>query len=75
MQTADPDEPPMPVSGTKKSTAKAGKSEAAAAEPSREESGSSSKPSGGIAIPGLPGNVSADQVIDGAKKLKNLFGF
>ena len=31
--------------------------------------------SGGIAIPGLPGSVSPDAIIDGAKKLKGLFGF
>jgi hypothetical protein len=74
MQTADPEEPPMPVSSSKKS-AKSSKVEAAKAEPSQEDSGSATKSPGGISIPGLPGNVSPDAVIDGAKKLKSLFGF
>ena len=75
MNTADPDEPPMPASNAKKSAAQSSKNEAAHAEQNRDESGSGSKPSSGIAIPGLPGNVSPDAVIDGAKKLKSLFGF
>jgi hypothetical protein len=75
MYTADPDEPPMPTSGSKRSAAQSNKSEAAQAEPSKDDSGNASKLPGGLAIPGLPGNVSPDAVIDGAKKLKSLFGF
>jgi hypothetical protein len=75
MNTADPDEPPMPSSGAKKSGSQSSKVDAAHAEPSKEDPGSGSKLPGGISIPGLPGNVSPDAVIDGAKKLKSLFGF
>jgi hypothetical protein len=67
MNTPDPDEPALPANNTgntKKSTVQATN------QPSQPEPGKS-----GISIPGLPGNIPADAVMDGAKKLKNLFGF
>jgi hypothetical protein len=77
MNTPDPEEPPMPASSSKKSATKSGKGDAAQAEPGQEDSGSATKLPGGISIPGLPSgtNISPDAVIEGAKKLKNLFGF
>ena len=62
MNTPDPQEPPVPGS-------KAGQA-------AGSQEGSSGKGSDGLQIPGLPGNANpADALIDGAKKLKNLFGF
>jgi hypothetical protein len=64
MNTPDADEPPMPSGSGKQSASQSG------SQPSQTESGKS-----GLSIPGLPGNIPADAVMDGAKKLKNLFGF
>lgn len=74
MNTPDPEEPAVPnkqsTATAKKPAAQAGKSEPAKAEPPKDES---IKLPGGLSIPGMPGG-SSDAVIDGAKKLKNLFG-
>lgn len=64
MNTPDPDEPAMPSSGGKQTASQSGN------QSSQTESGKS-----GVSIPGVPGSISTDAVIDGAKKLKNLFGF
>ena len=70
MNRADPEEPPMP-SGNE-STQQGGK-----AAPAKPDQGNAIKLPGGITLPGLPGggnSVPADSLIEGAKKLKNLFG-
>jgi hypothetical protein len=73
MNTPDPDEPAAPGSasaqGAKGSTGQQGKTEHAKPEP-----GMASKLLDGLNLPSMPGGSSTDAVIDGAKKLKNLFG-
>jgi hypothetical protein len=62
MNTPDPQEPP--VSGSNSGSG------------SGANKSGTEKPKDGLQIPGLPGNsIPTDAVIDGAKKLKNLFGF
>jgi hypothetical protein len=73
MNTPDPDEPAAPGSasaqGAKGSTGQQGKAEHAKPEP-----GMAGKLLDGLNLPSMPGGSSTDTVIDGAKKLKNLFG-
>jgi len=62
MNTPDPEEPPVPGAN--------------AGQAAGSQQGSTGKGSEGLQIPGLPANANpADALIDGAKKLKNLFGF
>lgn len=74
MQMADPEEPPLQANN-KKAATQASNLEATKAEPSVDNAGA--KQSVGISIPGMTGGatISPDAVLDGAKKLKNLFGF
>jgi hypothetical protein len=73
MNTPDPDEPAAGgsagVAKTKSTAAQQSKTEPAKSEPSK-----GSKLLDGINLPSMPGGASTDAVIDGAKKLKNLFG-
>jgi hypothetical protein len=70
MNTPDPQEPP--VSGSNSGSSSGSSSGAS----SGANKSGTEKPKDGLQIPGLPGNsIPTDAVIDGAKKLKNLFGF
>jgi len=89
MNTADPEEPPMPAgksTGTQK-TATVDKQAPANSNSNSNNSNSNSnsnseqnntiKLPGGITLPGIPGGSGgsgSDAILDGAKKLKNLFG-
>jgi hypothetical protein len=72
MDQADPQEAELPKTKGKKAAAQVQPQ----TDTSRAEAATEGPTSGGIAIPGLPGtSVSPDAIIDGAKKLKSLFGF
>lgn len=69
MDQADAQEPATPAARVKKGV------KPSATEAAQTETVPAPNAPGGIAIPGLPGTVSQDAIIDGAKKLKSLFGF
>ncbi len=63
MNAPDPQEPPVPAAKVGQATGS-------------QDNTSGKTSDSGFQIPGLPANANpADAVIDGAKKLKNLFGF
>jgi hypothetical protein len=72
MEQADPQEPAMPSAKLKKGAKQA----PSQADSAKTETAPATNAPGGIAIPGMGGaTVSPDAIIDGAKKLKSLFGF
>jgi hypothetical protein len=83
MNQPDPDEPPMPsgnpARNARKAAAQGAKTEAAQGEPAKDDGNSAIKLPGGLSMPNLPNmpNMPAngEAVIEGAKKLKSLFGF
>jgi hypothetical protein len=68
MNTPDPDEPAL------NNNAGAPGSKSAASQPAKPEPSKAGKLLDGLGLPSMPGGNSTDAVIDGAKKLKNLFG-
>jgi hypothetical protein len=74
MNTPDPDEPAA-GSSTGASNVKGTAAQQNKAEPAKPEASKASKLLDGLNVPSMPGGNSTDAVIDGAKKLKNLFGF
>ena len=76
MNTPDPDEPASPGSAGA-AGAKGSAGQQAKTEPAKPEPGKAGKLLDGLnlpSMPSMPGGSSTDAVIDGAKKLKNLFG-
>jgi hypothetical protein len=71
MDQADAQEPALSSAKGKKGAKQA----PAQAESAKADAAPAGNAPGGIAIPGLPNTVSPDAIIDGAKKLKSLFGF
>jgi hypothetical protein len=79
MNTPDPEEPevaPQRASSKKAGNQPGNQSEAASTDAANADQSTAGKLLNGLGIPSLPGGGnSTDAVIDGAKKLKSLFGF
>ncbi len=74
MNRPDPDEPAL-NSNSGASSTRSTAAQPAKADPAKPEHGKTGGLLDGLNLPSMPGGNSTDAVIDGAKKLKNLFGF